>query len=362
MNSCQEIIDFLFNLPSKESKREDLSSTITLAKKLGSPEKQFPSVHIAGTNGKGTVAFKMGATLQENGYRVGLYTSPHIFTYRERIQINGKPISEEEVVNRVKKILPMVEEAKFFEITTLMAFDYFADEEVDIAIVETGLGGRLDPTNILNPIQTIITSIQKDHMNLLGKTLDEIAKEKGGIIKEKTPLILGESALRDPILKIAEEKKAPIILCRKGNTSIAQKGLKALPFEIEEVEGLKKNPPCRFEKEGSIIYDVAHNPAAFTHLFERIQKEYRKKKIHVLIGLSKDKDLKSSLAVIQKYADHIALFPSSHPRLIHADHFDVGVPMNFEEAKAYALKENALLVATGSFYIMKDLKHPETSP
>jgi len=355
-----ELTDYLFSLSRSKELKTDLLAPLHLAEKLGDPQKKFPSIHIAGTNGKGTVAIKLSEVLEENGYRVGLFTSPHLFSYRERIQINGKMISREEVVSGIEKILPHTKDPKFFEITTLLAFDYFAEEEVDIAIIEAGLGGRLDATNIIDPLLTIITSIEKDHTSILGETLDEIAFEKGGIIKSGIPLVVGETAARDPIFEIAKEKRAPISIAREDSTSIARKALKYLPFNIETTEGLRKRPPCRYEKHGDLILDVAHNPAAFTRLFETIKREYRRKKIHVLLGMAKDKDIEGSLKVIQKYADHIALLPSSHPRLLSREAFSVGTPMTFEEARAYARKEKALAVVTGSFFIMQLVELPQT--
>ncbi len=355
MTRYHELTDFLFSLKRSKELKTDLSIPLELAEKLGHPEREFPTVHIAGTNGKGTVAVKLASVLQENGYRVGLFTSPHLYTYRERIQVNGNMISEADVVSGLEKILSLKKAAKFFEITTLLAFHYFAREEVDIAIIEAGLGGRLDATNIIDPILSIITSINIDHSSILGGTLDAIAKEKGGIIKNNTPVVLGETAARQSIFDIADEKSAPVILSREGSVNIARKAFKHLPFDIEISDSLLQRPPCRFEKRGDMLLDVAHNPAALTRLFEKITKEYRWKKIHVLLGMARDKDIEGSLEVIEKYADHIALLPSDHPRLIPRESFRVGTPMTFDEALDYAKKEKALPVVTGSFYIMSHL-------
>lgn len=352
MTRYQELTDYLFTLNRSKELKTDLKEPFALSEKLGHPERTYPTVHIAGTNGKGTVAVKIAAVLEENGYRVGLFTSPHLHTYRERIQINGKKISEERVVAGLEKILPLTKNPKFFEITTLLAYDYFAEEEVDIAIIEAGLGGRLDATNIIDPILSIITSIGLDHTAILGETLDKIGKEKGGIIKSHTPVIIGETAVQPSILKIAEEKKAPLFIVRGGNRNIARKALKCLPFELENDKGLMVSPPCRFEKKGALILDVAHNPAALTRLFARVKKEYPRKKIHVLLGMAKDKDIEECLSVITKHADHIALLPSDHPRLLPQEAFPTGVPMTVDEALSLANQDNAVAVATGSFYIM----------
>ncbi|MCB1085239.1 MAG: bifunctional folylpolyglutamate synthase/dihydrofolate synthase [Chlamydiia bacterium] len=334
-------------------KKTDLSVPLALAEKLGHPEKKFPSVHIAGTNGKGTVALKMAAVLEENGYRVGLFTSPHLITFRERIQINRSMISEKEVVKRLEKIMSLAPNGKFFELTTLLAFDYFADEEVDIAIVEAGLGGRLDATNILSPLLSIITTVQEDHIPILGETLDDIAREKGGIIKENTPVIVGKSALREPIETIAKKKNAPLIVCPDRPLIIAKKGLKHLPFLIETTDALALRPPCRYEKRGEVILDVAHNPSALKHLFSKIENEYPGRKRHVLFSLSKGKDLEGCLNAVRASADHLGFLPKCHPRLLSLQSIYEGEVESIEEAFALAKQEGALLIVTGSFYMME---------
>ncbi|HTQ28283.1 MAG TPA: folylpolyglutamate synthase/dihydrofolate synthase family protein [Puia sp.] len=174
--------------------KKDLTNTKKLCAFLGDPQTRFKSVHIAGTNGKGSTSHMLAAVFQSAGYQTGLYTSPHLRDFRERIKINGTWISEEFVVDFVERIRPMIEELEpsFFEITVAMAFDYFAQRQVDIAIVEVGLGGRLDSTNIITPELAVITNISYDHMNMLGDTLDKIAYEKAGIIKPRVPVVVGE--------------------------------------------------------------------------------------------------------------------------------------------------------------------------
>lgn len=346
MSRYQELTDYLFSLNRSKQLKTDLSAPFEVAEKLGHPEKKFPSVHIAGTNGKGTVAYKMAAVLEENGYRVGLFTSPHLLTYCERIQINGEMISEEEVVSGLEKILPLIENPKFFEVTTLLAFDYFAENEVDIAIIEAGLGGRLDATNIITPVLSIITSVEIDHIPILGQTLEEIAQEKSGIIKPGIPVVIGESAQYESIMTKAD----PLYVVGNDTKKIARKALKLLPFDIEETEGLLKNPPCRYERHGEIILDVAHNASALTRLFERVKKDYPGREIHVLFGIAKDKDLEAALEVIQAYATQISFLPANHPRLIVFKD-----SISAKEALEKAKKEEAVIVVTGSFYIMKDL-------
>lgn len=195
----QATLDYLYSsLPmfqrvGKSAIKKDLGNTLALCSTLGNPQHLFKSVHIAGTNGKGTSAHSIAAILQTAGYKTGLYTSPHLKSFTERIRINGKEIPEEMVIDFVWRMRPNLEEIKpsFFETTVAMAFDYFASEKVDIAVIEVGLGGRLDSTNVITPEVSLITSISFDHMDLLGNTLEEIAGEKAGIIKKNVPVIVG---------------------------------------------------------------------------------------------------------------------------------------------------------------------------
>jgi dihydrofolate synthase/folylpolyglutamate synthase len=196
----QETIDYLFHKLPMFSRlgiaayKKDLTNTVKLCEALGNPQHQFKTIHVAGTNGKGSTSHMLAAILQTAGYKTGLYTSPHLYDFRERIKLNGALCTEDFVVSFTKKIQPLIEELEpsFFEITVAMAFEYFAQQKVDIAIIEVGLGGRLDSTNIISPELSIITNIGMDHMNLLGNTLQEIAGEKAGIIKPFIPVIIGE--------------------------------------------------------------------------------------------------------------------------------------------------------------------------
>ena len=199
MKTYSATLDFLYTqLPMYQRDgataiKKDLTNTIRLCAAIGDPQHVYPSIHIAGTNGKGTVSHLLAAVLQEAGYKVGLYTSPHYRDFRERIKVNGIYISENQVVSFVHEQLPIINEIKpsFFEITVAMAFDHFRNEEVDIAVIETGLGGRLDSTNIIDPILSVITHISLDHQALLGPDIYSIAKEKAGIIKPKRPVVIG---------------------------------------------------------------------------------------------------------------------------------------------------------------------------
>ena len=216
----QETLDYLFSqLPMYQrvgavAFKKDLTNIKKLCKFDGNPENEFDSIHIAGTNGKGSVAHILASILQEAGYKVGLYTSPHLKTYRERIRINGEMIPKERVTDYVESHKVLFEDVKpsYFEMTVAMAFDYFANEKVDFAVVETGLGGRLDSTNIIIPLLSVITNIGYDHTQFLGDTLEQIAFEKAGIIKYNVPVVIGQaqSESRHIFIENAEIKNAPL--------------------------------------------------------------------------------------------------------------------------------------------------------
>ncbi len=194
--------------------KEDLDNTIALCDAIGNPHTQFKSIHIAGTNGKGSTSHMLAAILQQAGYKTGLYTSPHIKDFGERIKINGEMINEDFVVDFVERTESISAQIKpsFFELTVAMAFDYFAKEKVDIAVIETGLGGRLDSTNIIVPLLSIITNIGYDHMDLLGDSLEKIAREKAGIIKPGVPVVIGEylPETKNIFIEKAKQVNAPI--------------------------------------------------------------------------------------------------------------------------------------------------------
>jgi len=228
----QEAIEFLFSsLPmyqrvGKAAYKANLDNTLRLDSYFGHPHRSYPSIHVAGTNGKGSVCHMLASVLQEAGYRTGLYTSPHLLDFRERIRINGKPLPEAEVIRFVTGHREIVREVEpsFFEMTVAMALDHFASEKVDVAVVETGLGGRLDSTNIITPEVSVITNIAMDHMEFLGPTLSSIAREKGGIIKEGVPLILGRAGeeTEQLLLGMAEEKSAPVFLAYRAYEPLFQ--------------------------------------------------------------------------------------------------------------------------------------------
>lgn len=216
----QETLDFMYSqLPmyhriGAAAYKADIQPTIDMMAALGNPERKFRSIHVAGTNGKGSVSHFLASILQEAGYKVGLYTSPHLVDFRERIRINGEMIPQEEVVDFVERNRGMFAELKlsFFEMTVGMAFDYFARQKVDIAVVEVGMGGRLDSTNVITPLLSVITNIGLDHTQFLGDTLEKIAGEKAGIIKDGVPVVIGETQEETmPVfMQKAAEHNAPI--------------------------------------------------------------------------------------------------------------------------------------------------------
>lgn len=229
----QETIEYLFNSTPVFEKvgakayKPGLQTTETLDKHFGHPHRQFKSIHVAGTNGKGSCSHTLAAILQSEGYKVGLFTSPHLVDFRERIRVNGECVSEQYIIDFVEKERRFFEplHPSFFELTTALAFKYFAEQKVDIAIIEVGLGGRLDCTNIITPILSIITNISKDHTQFLGNTLADIAGEKAGIIKPGVPVIIGEDLpeTRPVFQQKAQKENSPIIFAQDENQQEVQK-------------------------------------------------------------------------------------------------------------------------------------------
>ncbi|GJM32859.1 MAG: folylpolyglutamate synthase [Saprospiraceae bacterium] len=245
----RETLDFLYSqLPMFQrigpaAFKKDLTNIIALLDHLGNPQQQFPSIHLAGTNGKGSVAFMLAAIFQAHGYKTGLYISPHYKDFRERIRINGQYTSRQYIVDFVDAHKALLEEVRpsFFEITVAMAFDYFAKQQVDIAIIETGLGGRLDSTNVLHPILSAITNISYDHQQFLGDTLEAIAGEKAGIIKAGVPVVIGENqAATSPVfLAKAKSLGAPIYFAEAH-------------FQVDEIRSDESFTHFQVTKEGII--------------------------------------------------------------------------------------------------------------
>ena len=299
--------------------KKDLTNITKLCDYLNNPQNKIKTIHIAGTNGKGSTSHIISAIYQSNGYNVGMYTSPHLIDFRERIKFNGIPCSEDFVIGFTDQLKPIIEDIKpsFFEITVAMAFEFFAKKKVDIAIIETGLGGRLDSTNIIKPEVSIITSIGFDHMDMLGNTIEEITKEKAGIIKSNTPVIVGK--LDEKSYKIIKEvsltKNASLHSYLNENfktdllgehqqwnigTAIACTKIIRDDLPINEVKNqYALENVCRltnfygrwqiFNKNPIVIGDVGHNEDGFQLITKELAK-YRTK-IHFILGFVDDKDL-----------------------------------------------------------------------
>jgi len=252
----QQTLDYLYRqLPmftrvGASAFKKDLTNTILLCGKLGNPQQRFKTIHVGGTNGKGSTSHMLAAILQTAGYKTGLYTSPHLKDFRERIRINGEMIPEKEVIDFVADQQENIDaiEPSFFEMTVAMAFDYFAREKVDVAVIEVGLGGRLDSTNIITPLLSVITNIGWDHMNLLGNTLAEIAAEKAGIIKPETPVVIGEHQpeIAAVFIEKAKQENAPVRFASEEWNAAIEKpepAMKAIPELLHvQISSSEKNP------------------------------------------------------------------------------------------------------------------------
>lgn len=339
----QETLDYLFQqLPMYQrvgnaAYKTDLQNTIELCEILDNPQYKFKSIHIAGTNGKGSTSHMLASVLQEAGYKVGLYTSPHLKDFRERVKINGEMISEEGVIDFVNRFKTQFEQINlsFFEWTVGLAFDYFAKQKVDIAVVETGLGGRLDSTNIVTPDLSIITNIGLDHTQFLGDTLLKIATEKAGIIKTNVPVVIGETQgeTQEVFIKAAKEQIAPIVFADQQNKQVLECDLKGL-YQQKNVQtaiiainqlqnkgwaitdknisiGMKNvvnNTGLMgrwqiLQNHPTIICDTGHNEAGITYITQQLKQE-RYHKLHFVFGAVNDKSIFSILKLLPKDATY----------------------------------------------------------
>jgi dihydrofolate synthase/folylpolyglutamate synthase len=312
--------------------KKDIGNIIKACKILNNPEKKIKTIHIAGTNGKGSTAHMLASILQEAGYKTGLYTSPHLKDFRERIKINGKTIDKKYIINFIKENQLEFEKINmsFFEFTVAMAFNYFTESKVDIAIIETGLGGRLDSTNIINPELSIITNIGLDHTNLLGNTIEKIAFEKAGIIKKNTPIIIGrkQHKTKEIFKSIAKEKNAKlyyndnpknIITDVKGdyqneNIGTAIKAIEVLNWNISNeqinqgINNILKNTGLegRWQKLSEnplTICDVSHNEDGIKNILRQIEKT-KFNKLHFIFGSVNDKVLTNIFKLLPKKAKY----------------------------------------------------------
>ncbi len=344
-----ETIDYLYNIAPAFEKvgagayKEGLSNTLALDSHFGHPHKSYKTIHIAGTNGKGSCSHTIAAVLQSAGYRTGLYTSPHLVDFRERIKVNGQPIPEQRVIDFVEQERQFFEplQPSFFELTTALALKYFEEQEVDIAVIEVGLGGRLDCTNIISPILSIITNISFDHTQFLGQTLADIAREKAGIIKPLTLCLIGEYTVETkPVFtSVAEEKQAPLHFAQDniinldicfGLTGTYQKknrntvlnalqllssSLKITPEAIEKglaevcsITGLQGRWQ-QLSTHPLTICDTGHNLAGWEYLAPQIKETFKEhskgnSQLRIVFGMVDDKDTESVLKLLPKNATY----------------------------------------------------------
>ncbi len=314
-------LEFLF--PRTTTIKFGLGTTRALLAEVGDPHLVFPSIHIGGTNGKGSVSTLVAAALREAGLRVGLYTSPHLVSFRERIQVDGVPISEAAVATWTERLRPLIEErqATFYEATTAIAFADFAARGIDIAVAEVGLGGRLDSTNVLTPLVSAVTKIEKDHMKYLGDTLERIATEKAGIAKAGVPFVIGETrprlidtlrreaarAVSPPgtlgradirVMPAGYEWPGPLALAgphQRRNAAVAHGVLMALPPRYRPDQSAitagfaAARIPGRFDRRGKWLFDVAHNPDGVRSLVTAINAAKLPRPIHALVAILGDK-------------------------------------------------------------------------
>jgi dihydrofolate synthase/folylpolyglutamate synthase len=338
----QETVNWMFNqlplyqLQGATAYKEDLTNTILLSKYLGNPENNLKFIHVAGTNGKGSTSHLLASVLQEAGYKVGLYTSPHLKDFRERIKVNGKEITEEFVCKFIEKHKNFfdINDLSFFEMTVGLAFDYFKKEKIDIAIIEVGMGGRLDSTNIITPLLSVITNIGKDHTQFLGTTFQSIATEKAGIIKQHIPVIIGEytSETKPVFLAKANETKSEIYFASDlisenfpsdligayqiSNKKTALQTLRILnlqkEFEVSEATikqgflNVVKNTGLqgRWQQLNSapkVICDTAHNKHGLEIVINQLKTE-QFDTLHFVFGVVNDKDLDEILPLFTKNA------------------------------------------------------------
>lgn len=401
----QEVEDYLcnkvpmFQKHGKLAYKKDLSNTLKLASFFDNPQDKFKSIHIAGTNGKGSSAHMTAAILQAKGYKVGLYTSPHLHSFRERIKINGYLVKESFVVDFVGKCQGFIEKEKpsFFELTTIMAFDYFAQEQVDYGVVEVGLGGRLDCTNIITPELSVITNIGLDHIDILGNDITSITNEKAGIIKEGVPVCYQEND--QEVVKVIEEVSEGLnsdsYLCKDDEVKAYEnliplkgghqlKNLSSVIKGLTLIEGIEvKNEDVlnafklmekelklsgRWEQIGEhpkVIFDTAHNESAFKVLLEQIAKE-EFDKLYFVLAFMEDKEVSTVVNMLPKDANfYFASF--KHPRALYATHLKEIAKSRGLEGDEYGkvqlayskalenAEKNDLVIITGSSYLAEEI-------
>ena len=353
----QDTLNWMFSqLPmyqrqGKTAFKKDLSNTLKLAEHLNNPENKFKSVHVAGTNGKGSTSHILASVLQEAGYKVGLYTSPHLKDFRERIKINGQEVSKHFVIGFIKRNKDFFEANKlsFFEMTVGMAFDYFAKQNIDIAVVEVGLGGRLDSTNIVTPEVSIITNIGLDHTQFLGDTLEAIAFEKGGIIKPNIPVVIGETQKETaPVFKsLAKSCDSEILFADQLVSEVYKsdligsyqsKNIKTVVQTVKQLQGKGFKISNKNLKQGllkvvkntgllgrwqilkerpKVVCDTGHNREGLIYVMQQLSNETFES-LHIVFGVVNDKDLRYILDLLPKKATYYFCKPNI-PRGLDAE-------------------------------------------
>lgn len=412
----------MFSKSGVKAYKADLKNTLALCHFLSDPQDKIKTIHVAGTNGKGSVSHMLAAILQENGYKTGLYTSPHLKDFRERIKINGEMLAEAFLVDFVEKTKEISEEIKpsFFELTFVMALDYFAAENVEVAIIETGLGGRLDSTNVITPLLSVITNVSFDHMDILGDSLEKIAFEKAGIIKENIPAVIGEasSETKSVFEKKAIESHAPLIFAKekyevvssyyetkslqvkiinkekseeklirldlngnyqkknivtvltaidllKPHFSLKEEKIIAALSNVKKLTGLFGRWEIIHEKP-TVVLDVAHNEDGINQLIQQI-KQIKFNHLHIIFGMGKDKEIKKVLSQFPKDANYY--FTKAHnPRALPEDElqnmakeFDLNGEIFSDVNKALktALSKAStedLIVVCGSVFVIAEVE------
>ncbi len=405
MKNYQEALEWMYGrLPmyqreGKPAVKKGLDNIRAFLDLLKNPQNDVPVIHVAGTNGKGSVASMLASVLKDAGYKVGLYTSPHLKDFRERITVNGKPVQMKVVTGFVRRHKSFIEEKNlsFFELTVAMAFFYFKKMKANVAVVETGLGGRLDSTNVVKPVMSIITNVQKDHIDMLGTTLREIAFEKAGIIKPKTPVIAGfpDPEVKWVIEETARQRQAPLIWVEQEAPSYYESDLKG-PYQSKNIaivlaavdrlrmqgwhvsesslrSGLlhvKENTGFRgrwdlIGRNPTILLDTAHNPPAFDAVLKGLNKMMAERK-HFVLGFVRGKDVEE---IVKKLPSGAAYYLSAPdvPRAMPVEElakvFDKygfsyetypGVRDAFQAAKENAGR-NDLIIVTGSTFTVAEV-------
>ena len=408
----------LFQQVGKDAYKEGLENTYALDEYFGHPHRKFHTIHVAGTNGKGSCSHTLAAILQSAGYRIGLYTSPHLVDFRERIRINGIPVPQEFVIDFVEKHRAFFEplHPSFFELTTAMAFLYFAQQQVDVAVIEVGLGGRLDCTNIIQPDLCVITNISFDHTQFLGNTLEKIASEKAGIIKPHTPVVIGETTpeTKPVFLKKAIPVNAPIVfaeeekrlrqadwdengnhiyqtadyadlkgelggLCQEKNTNtllsaihqLRQTGYRFTESDVRngfaqvcELTGLKGRWQ-RLASQPTVICDTGHNVGGIQYIVKQLSYQHYQR-LHIVIGMVNDKDINGVLTLLPTDAAYY-FTQASVKRALPAEEMKKQASVHGLQGNAYPTVKEALQAALaqadkedfifvgGSSFIVADL-------